>query len=101
MFWVASEITESRPFDPTDVRNQAQLIVPSKDDLFSSGTVGNYSDALHSVLESRLLLPFEEETAEKKATAKSRPWNDPGSVSTGVTNVPISQELRMTGERSK
>ncbi len=96
-----SEITESRPLDYTDVRNQAQLIVPSKDSLFSSGTLGNYSDALHSVLESRLRLPFEEETAEKKATAKSRPWNDPGSVGTGVTNVPTSQGLRMTGESSK
>jgi NADH-quinone oxidoreductase subunit G len=29
------------------------LIVPANDNLFSSGTLGRYSKALHSVMESR------------------------------------------------
>ena len=30
-----------------------ELIVPANDNLFSSGTLGRYSKALHSVMESR------------------------------------------------
>lgn len=42
------------------------LIRPSQDDLFSSGTLGRYSQILDDVLEKRLTLPYEstESTAE-------------------------------------
>ncbi len=37
------------------------LILPSRDDLFSSGTLGRYSQVLNGVLEHGLQLPFEQE----------------------------------------
>jgi NADH-quinone oxidoreductase subunit G len=36
-------------------------ILPSNDDLFSSGTLGRYSQVLHEVLEHELQLPYEQE----------------------------------------
>jgi NADH-quinone oxidoreductase subunit G len=38
-----------------------ELIVPSQDTLFTSGTLGRYSDALSSVIESRRKLPADKE----------------------------------------
>jgi NADH-quinone oxidoreductase subunit G len=42
--------------------NRENLIKPSYDNLFSSGTLGRYSDTLNAVMERDLLLPNEEET---------------------------------------
>jgi NADH-quinone oxidoreductase subunit G len=39
------------------------LIVPTKDDLFSSGTLGRYSRALNSVMENRHQQPADSEVA--------------------------------------
>ena len=40
-----------------------ELIVPAKDDLFSSGTLSRYSRALNSVMENRHNQPAEKEIA--------------------------------------
>jgi NADH-quinone oxidoreductase subunit G len=80
----SSEIPNSEPLDRADIRDEAQLILTSKDGLFSSGTLGNYCDALNSVSESGLLLPYEQATTGKKAPAEPKLWTDPGTISTGA-----------------
>jgi anaerobic selenocysteine-containing dehydrogenase len=60
------------------------LIVPSRDDLFSSGTLGRYCSALGDVLESHLLLPYEEEHGKEELIPKPTQWNDPGNVCSGA-----------------
>lgn len=61
-----------------------QLIVPSQDDLFSSGTLGRYCRVLEDVMETRLLLPNEREAGDGELLPEPRPWNDPGSVCPGT-----------------
>jgi hypothetical protein len=80
----SSEIPNSEPLDRADIRDEAQLILTSKDGLFSSGTLGNYCDALNSVSESGLLLPYEQATAGKKAPAEPKLWTDPGTIGSGA-----------------
>jgi hypothetical protein len=58
--------------------------VPSRDDLFSSGTLGRYSEVLNYVMESRLLLPYEREDAKSEVISEPRSRNDPGSVCPGA-----------------
>ena len=40
-----------------------ELILPAKDDLFSSGTLGRYSSILNQVMERQMQLPGEKEVA--------------------------------------
>jgi len=42
----------------------AKLIAPANDDLFTSGTLGRYSRALNSVIENRNAEPAEEVAAD-------------------------------------
>jgi NADH-quinone oxidoreductase subunit G len=42
--------------------NRENLIKPSYDNLFSSGTLGHYSDTLNAIMERDLLLPNQEKT---------------------------------------
>jgi NADH-quinone oxidoreductase subunit G len=79
-----SGIPQSEPLDRADIHDEAQLILTSNDGLFSSGTLGNYCDALNSVSESGLLLPYEQATTGKKAPAEPKLWIDPGTISTGA-----------------
>lgn len=62
---------------------EVQLITSSKNDLFSSGSLGRYCSALNSVMESHLLLPYEPDSGDRELFAKPREWNDPGSVRSG------------------
>jgi NADH-quinone oxidoreductase subunit G len=62
---------------------EEQLISPSKDDLFSSGTLGRYCSALTNVMERHLLLPHEGDFADRELFAEPRHWNDPGSIRSG------------------
>ena len=80
----SSGIPKSEPLDRADIHDEAQLILTSNDGLFSSGTLGNYCDALNSVSESGLLLPYEQATTGKKAPAEPKLWTDPGTISTGA-----------------
>lgn len=58
---VVSEGSLPNPSDPN-------LILPSSDDLFSSGTFGRYSEILDDVLEKRIDLPYElSEPSEESA----------------------------------
>jgi hypothetical protein len=41
------------------VQQDPKLIVPAKNNLFSSGTVGRYSKTLHSVMENKDAEPVE------------------------------------------
>ena len=66
-----------------DGLSEAQLIVPSQDDLFSSGTLGRYCRVLGDVMESRLVLPNEREDSGGELLSEPRQWNDPGSVRPG------------------
>jgi NADH-quinone oxidoreductase subunit G len=77
-------IPKSEPLDRADIHDEAQLILTSNDGLFSSGTLGNYCDALNSVSESGLLLPYEQATTGKKAPAEPKLWTDPGTINTGA-----------------
>jgi NADH-quinone oxidoreductase subunit G len=45
------------------VENRPELIVPSKDTLFTSGTLGRYSNTLNSVIETEPGVPTGEVTA--------------------------------------
>lgn len=47
--------------------NDINLVRASRNDLFSSGTLGRYSNVLNSVLERRLTLPYEEENDQDLA----------------------------------
>ena len=62
---------------------EEQLITSSKNDLFSSGSLGRYCSALNSVMESHLLLPYEPDSGDRELFAEPREWNDPGSVRSG------------------
>ena len=62
---------------------ERRLLVPSRDDLFSSGTLGRYCSVLSSVMESRFLLPYEGDSGDSKTLAEPSQWNDPGSVCSG------------------
>ncbi|HEV2401352.1 MAG TPA: NADH-quinone oxidoreductase subunit NuoG [Candidatus Sulfotelmatobacter sp.] len=66
-----------------DSASEGQLIVPSQDDLFSSGTLGRYCGVLEDVMESRLVLPNEREDCNGELLSEPRQWNDPGSVCPG------------------
>jgi NADH-quinone oxidoreductase subunit G len=70
-------------FVPGEGVGETHLIVPSLDDLFSSGTLGRYCRVLDDVLESRLLLPNERADHGGKRVSEPREWNDPGSVRPG------------------
>lgn len=62
---------------------EEQLITSSKDDLFSSGSLGRYCSALTNVMESHLLLPYEADSGDRELTTEPRQWNDPGSIRPG------------------
>jgi NADH-quinone oxidoreductase subunit G len=62
---------------------EEQLITSSKDDLFSSGSLGRYCSAFRSVMERHLLLPHESDSGDRELFAEPREWNDPGSVCPG------------------
>ncbi|MGA7766406.1 MAG: NADH-quinone oxidoreductase subunit NuoG [Candidatus Sulfotelmatobacter sp.] len=62
---------------------EEQLITSTKNDLFSSGSLGRYCSALKSVIESHLLLPYEPDSGDRELFAEPREWNDPGSVRSG------------------
>ncbi|HEV2396413.1 MAG TPA: NADH-quinone oxidoreductase subunit NuoG [Candidatus Sulfotelmatobacter sp.] len=62
---------------------EEQLITSSKDNLFSSGTLGRYCSALTSVMENHLLLPGERDSGDRELYVEPREWNDPGSVRPG------------------
>ncbi|MFZ1137853.1 MAG: hypothetical protein WAN76_01665, partial [Candidatus Sulfotelmatobacter sp.] len=62
---------------------EEQLITSTKNDLFSSGSLGRYCSALKSVMESHLLLPYEPDSGDRELFAEPREWNDPGSVRSG------------------
>lgn len=66
--------------DQTPISGDSPPIVQAKDDLFSSGTLGRYSQALHNVIESRLLLPCQEEAPGKQAHSGAAAWSDPGRI---------------------
>ena len=70
-------------FVPSEGAGETQLIVPSHDDLFSSGTLGRYCRVLDDVMESRLVLPNEREDRGGEHVSEPRPWDDPGSVRPG------------------
>ena len=72
----------NEPSLPVGVGND-HLILPSHDDLFSSGTLGRYCRVLGDVMESRLRLPNEEEAGDNETLSEPRRWNDPGSVCPG------------------
>jgi len=65
-------------------RTGENLITRSKDDLFSSGSLTRYCSALTNVMESHLLLPYEEDSADRAVMVEPREWNDPGSVRSGA-----------------
>jgi NADH-quinone oxidoreductase subunit G len=58
LFAGISEHTSVENSGPS-VAQQPGLIVPSNDSLFTSGTLGRYSNALHSVIESHESKPAE------------------------------------------
>jgi hypothetical protein len=60
-----------------DQWSTGDLIVPSRDDLFSSGTLGRYCSALGDIVESHLLFPYEEEHGKEELIPKPTQWNDP------------------------
>ena len=62
---------------------EEQLITSTKNDLFSSGSLGRYCSALKGVMESHLLLPYEPDPGDRELFAEPRKWNDPGSVRSG------------------
>ncbi len=62
---------------------EEKLITSSKDDLFSSGSLGRYCSALTNVMESHILLPYERDSDDRELIAEAREWNDPGSVRPG------------------
>lgn len=64
--------------------SEDDLILPSRDDLFSSGTLGRYCSALGNVMESHFLLPYENERSDEELIPKPIEWNDPGSVCSGA-----------------
>ncbi len=66
-----------------DAASEDRLILPSQDDLFSSGTLGRYCRVLEDVLESRLVLPNEREDSNGELLFEPRQWNDPGNVRPG------------------
>jgi hypothetical protein len=59
------------------------LITPSKEDLFSSGSLGRYCSALANGMENHILLPYERDSGDPELLAEAREWNDPGSVRPG------------------
>ncbi|MBS1851458.1 MAG: molybdopterin-dependent oxidoreductase [Acidobacteria bacterium] len=75
--------TTASEFVPSEGAGETQLIVPSQDDLFSSGTLGRYCRVLDDVMESRLVLPSEREESGGEQVSEPRQWNDPGSVCPG------------------
>ncbi len=77
------EAAESNQSASRDAASEGQLIVPSQDDLFSSGTLGRYCRVLEDVMESRLVLPNEREASDSELLPEPRQWNDPGSVRPG------------------
>jgi NADH-quinone oxidoreductase subunit G len=77
------EAAESNQSTSCDAASEGQLIVPSQDDLFSSGTLGRYCRVLGDVMENRLVLPNEREDSNGELLSEPRQWNDPGSVRPG------------------
>ena len=49
---------------PRELPSHPELIVPSQDTLFTSGTLGRYSNALNQVIEQQLGLPDQKEPTE-------------------------------------
>jgi NADH-quinone oxidoreductase subunit G len=77
------EAAESNQSTSCDAASEGQLIVPSQDDLFSSGTLGRYCRVLGDVMENRLVLPNEREDSNGELLSEPRQWNDPGSIRPG------------------
>jgi NADH-quinone oxidoreductase subunit G len=77
------EGTASDEFVSCDQPGEGDLIVPSHDDLFSSGTLGRYCRVLGDVMESRLVLPNEREDDSGELLSEPRQWNEPGSIRPG------------------
>lgn len=75
-----------RGIDPSAAAppSEDNLILPSRDNLFSSGTLGRYCSILSDVVESHFMLPYERERSDEELLAKPTEWNDPGSVCPGA-----------------
>jgi NADH-quinone oxidoreductase subunit G len=47
--------------DGTGIQTHSELVLPSNDTLFTSGTLGRYSEALNSVMENKDRVPADKE----------------------------------------
>ena len=77
------EGTASDEFASCDEPGESDLIVPSHDDLFSSGTLSGCCRVLGDVMESRLVLPNEREDDSGELLSEPRQWIEPGSIRPG------------------
>jgi NADH-quinone oxidoreductase subunit G len=61
---LAGNEVHTSPRAVAQIRAQPDMILPSQDTLFTSGTLGRYSAALNSVIEARKKAPAEEVAAD-------------------------------------